>query len=63
MTKIEFTCNNGSYATELKNSIKTGTVTISGSVVTVVLDSAADSFVVASLAKQVRMDSLTVYAE
>ena len=63
MTKIEFTCNNGSYATELKNSIKTGTVTLSGSVVTVVLDSAADSFVVASLAKQVRMDSLTVYAE
>ena len=63
ITKIEFTCNNGSYATELKNSIKTGTVTISGSVVTVVLDSAADSFVVASLAKQVRMDSLTVYAE
>ena len=63
MTKIEFTCNNGSYATELKNSIKTGTVTVSGSVVTVVLDSAADSFVVASLAKQVRMDSLTVYTE
>ena len=63
ITKIEFTCNNGSYATELKNSIKTGTVTVSGSVVTVVLDSAADSFVVASLAKQVRMDSLTVYAE
>ena len=63
MTKIEFTCNNGSYATELKNSIKTGTVTVSGSVVTVVLDSAADSYVVASLAKQVRMDSLTVYAE
>ena len=63
ITKIEFTCNNSSYATELKNSIKTGTVTISGSVVTVVLDSAADSFVVASLAKQVRMDSLTVYAE
>lgn len=63
MTKIEFTCNNASYATDLKNSIETGTVTVSGSVVTVVLDSAADSFVVASLAKQVRMDSLTVYAE
>jgi hypothetical protein len=63
MTKIEFTCNNSSYATELKNSITTGTVTISGSVVTVVLDSASDSYVVAKLAKQVRMDSLTVYAE
>ena len=63
MTKIEFTCNNSSYATELKNSIKSGTVTVSGSVVTVVFDSTTDEYVVDKLAKQVRMDSITVYAE
>ena len=64
MTKIEFTCNNGTYATALKNSITSGTATISGSVVTVVLGAAADSYVIESLTGgQVRMDSLTVYAE
>ena len=64
MTKIEFVCNSGSYATALKSSITTGTVTVSGSVVTVVLDEAADSYVISSLTGgQVRMDSLTVYAE
>ena len=64
MTKIEFTCNNGSYATALKSSITTGTVTVNGSVVTVELGAAADSYVISSLSGgQVRMDSLTVYAE
>ena len=64
MTKIEFTCNNGSYATALKSSIKTGTVTVNGSVVTVELGAAADSYVISSLSGgQVRMDSLTVYTE
>ena len=64
MTKIEFVCNNGSYATALKSSITTGTVSVNGSVVTVVLDAAADSYVISSLTGgQVRMDSLTVYAE
>ena len=64
MTKIEFVCNNGSYATALQSSITTGTVTVNGSVVTVVLPAAADSYVVESLTGgQVRMDSLTVYAE
>ena len=64
MTKIEFVCNNGSYATALQNSITSGTVTVSGSVVTVVLGAAADSYVIESLTGgQVRMDSLTVYAE
>ena len=64
MTKIEFTCNNGSYATALQSSITTGTVSVSGSVVTVVLPAAADSYVISSLTGgQVRMDSLTVYTE
>ena len=64
MTKIEFVCNNGSYATALKDSITTGTATISGSVVTVVLGAAADSYEIASLTGgQVRMDSLNVYTE
>ena len=64
MTKIEFVCNSGSYATALKSSITTGTVTVNGSVVTVELGAAADSYVISSLTGgQVRMDSLTVYAE
>ena len=64
MTKIEFVCNNSSYATALKSSITTGTVSVNGSVVTVVLPAAADSYVISSLTGgQVRMDSLTVYAE
>ena len=64
MTKIEFVCNNSSYATALQSSITTGTVSVSGSVVTVVLPAAADSYVISSLTGgQVRMDSLTVYAE
>lgn len=64
MTKIEFTCNNSSYATALKSSITSGNVSVSGSVVTVTLDAAADSYVVSALSGgQVRMDSVTVYAE
>lgn len=64
MTKVEFVCNNASYATALKDSITTGTVTVNGSVVTVVLGAAADSYEIASLTGgQVRMDSLTVYTE
>lgn len=64
MTKIEFTCNNSSYATALESSITSGNVSVSGSVVTVTLDAAADSYVISALSGgQVRMDSLTVYAE
>ena len=63
MTKIEFACNSGTYATNLQSSITSGTVTVDGSIVTVTLSSAATSYSVASLAKQVRMNSLTVYYE
>ena len=63
MTKIEFVCNNGSYATALSNSITTGTATVNGSVVTVVLSAPADSYVISTLSAQVRMDSMTVYSE
>ena len=64
MTKIEFACNSSSYASALKSSITSGTVTVSGSVVTVELAAPADSYVINSLTGgQVRMDSLTVYTE
>ena len=64
MTKIEFTCNNSSYATALESSITSGNVSVSGSVVTVTLDAASDSYVVSALSGgQVRMDSVTVYTE
>ena len=63
MTKIEFTCNSSSYANALKSSITTGTVSVSGSVVTVELEEAADSYMISSLTGgQVRMDSITVFA-
>ena len=63
MTMIEFTCGSGDYATALKNSIKTGTVSSLGSIVTVTLPEAADSFVITTLAAQVRVIELTVYTE
>ena len=64
ITKIAFTCNSSSYATALKNSIKDGSVTVSGSVVTVVLNTPATSYVISSLTGgQVRMNSLTVTYE
>jgi len=62
MTKIIFTCGSASYANALKNSISGATVTVSGSVVTVVLPAAADSFTVAKLSAQVRVASIEVIA-
>lgn len=63
MTKIVFVCSSGEHATALKESITVGTVTVLGSDVTVVLSDPSDSYVVEKLSAQVRMDSLTVYAE
>ena len=64
ITKIEFTCNSSSYATALKGSIVADanyTVSVNGSVVTVIFESPITSFVVASLTGgQVRMNSLVV---
>lgn len=58
---IVFDCNSSSYATALKNSIKTGTVSVSSDKVTVTLSEAVDNYVIASLTGgQVRMDSITV---
>ncbi|MBE7100710.1 MAG: hypothetical protein E7364_03770 [Clostridiales bacterium] len=64
MTKISFTCNNTTYATALKNSIGTpedATATVNGTVVTVEFAAPKDSFTVAKLSAQVRMDSITVH--
>ena len=64
MTKIEFTCatyQNKDYATDLKNSITDATVTVDGTLVTVTFAEPVDTFVVADLVKQVRLNSLTVY--
>ncbi len=63
MAKIVFDCNSSSYATALKNSIGTvsgATVTVSSDKVTVAFISAVDSFTIAKLTAQVRMDSITV---
>ena len=61
IVSIVFDCNSSSYATALKNSIKTGTVSVSSDKVTVTLSEAVDKYVIASLTGgQVRMDSITV---
>ena len=61
---IKFVCNSSSYATAMKNSIGTvagATVTVSGSNVTVTFDEAnSDSYTVAKLTAQVRLNSLSV---
>ena len=59
ITKIEFDCNNSSYATALKNSIGS-TADASSDKVTVTLDGTSNSFTISSLSAQVRMDALTV---
>lgn len=59
ITKIEFDCNNSTYATTLKNSIGS-TAAASSDKVTVTLDGTSNSFTISSLSAQVRMDALTV---
>lgn len=63
ITKIVFDCNSAAYATVLKNSIG-NSATATSDKVTVTLDGTSNSFTVAKLTAQVRMDALTVtYAE
>ena len=59
ITKIVFDCNSSSYATALKNSIGS-TATVSSDKVTVTLDGSNNSFTIAKLTAQVRLDALTV---
>lgn len=67
MTKIVFTCNSSSYATDLAGSITDDsnyTVVTSGKNVTVAFVEKVDTFVISALSVgQVRMDSLTVSYE
>lgn len=59
ITKIVFDCNSTSYATALANSIGS-TATASSDMVTVSFTPAVESFTVAKLTGQVRMDAVTV---
>ena len=59
ITEIVFDCNSTTYATALKNSIGS-TATASSDKVTVTLDGATNSFTIAKLTAQVRLDALTV---
>ena len=66
MTKIVFDCNSSSYATAMKNSIGTvsgATVSVSSDKVTVTFTTAVESFTVAKLTAQVRLDAITVTYE
>ncbi|MGN0999156.1 MAG: hypothetical protein ACI4PO_06350 [Faecousia sp.] len=65
MTSIEVTCNSTSYANALVSSITDSNATVSSSeaVVTIAFATAVDSFVIADLSAQVRVDSITVYSE
>ena len=60
MTKIVFNCNSADYAAALKSSITTGTVSVDGKTVTVVLGAPQDNFTL-TMGAQVRVDSITVY--
>ena len=64
MTKIEFTANSSTYATSLKTSLVAAgySATVSGSVVTMTL-SGEDEISFTLSDGQVRMNSLTVYAD
>ena len=59
MTKIVFACDNASYATAMKNSIGSS-ATASSDKVTVTLDGTSNTFTVAKLTAQVRLDRITV---
>ena len=61
MTKIVFNCNTTGYANDLKNTIGDA-ATVNGKVVTVVFATPQDSFSIADLNKQVRLDSIEVTA-
>ena len=63
MKQITVNCNSASYATALVNSISdaNATVTVADKAVTIVFANAVDSFVVAALSAQIRVDSITVY--
>ena len=63
LIKIVFSCNSADYATYLNNSITEGTATVDGKVVTVVLDKPVDQYIIPDLVKQIRVNSITVYAE
>lgn len=62
MTQIVFDCNSASYATAMKNSVGT-TATVSSDKVTVTFSTPCESFKIAKLTAQVRMDALTVTYE
>ena len=59
ITKIVFDCNSSSYATAMKNSIGSS-ATASLDKVTVTLDGTSNTFTVAKLTAQVRLDAITV---
>lgn len=66
MKRIEFTCNNSSYASALLKSIATNavcTATSNGSVVTVSFSNPVDNFTIEQLTAQVRINSLSVQAD
>ena len=61
ISEIVFDCNSSTYANDLKTSIgTTATASVASDKVTVTLDGTSSEFVVAKLAKQIRMDSITV---
>ncbi len=59
IAKIVFNCNTSSHATALKNSIG-ATATVNDKGVTVLLDGSSNTYTIAKLTAQVRMDSLIV---
>ena len=59
ITKLVFDCNSGSYATALKNSVGQE-ASVSNDIVTITPTAASNTYVIAQLTAQVRIDKLTV---
>ena len=63
ITKIGITVNSydtNKYAQAIKAGVSNGTVTVSGQVVTIILDGSASSITISLAANQARVDSITV---
>ena len=61
ITKIVFEAySTGNYVTYLKNSITTGTVTVSGKLITVTFDEPMDVFTIAKITQQTRINYVEV---
>ena len=61
ISKIDVACNTAAYATALKDSVTSGTATVSDKIVTITPATSGNTYTVSAMGAQVRVDSITVY--